>query len=188
MDAALRELARGLPHAGRMTGRELASGDLRLVPLAAEHADALRRIRSTPEVERWWDPVEPDFPLADEPEATRYAVVLGDQVVGMVQYGEELEPKYRAAEIDIFLDPEVHGRGIGSRAVRLVAEHLIAEGGHHRLTIDPAADNAAAVRCYTNAGFTPVGTLRLAERDAYDHGRWHDALLMELVIDPSLMR
>lgn len=107
----------------------LASGDVRLVPLVSEHADELRRIRRDPDVERWWDPVEPDFPLDDEPEATRYTVLLGPRVVGMVQYGEELEPKYRSASIDIFLDPAVHGRGIGSTAVRLLAGHLLGVRG-----------------------------------------------------------
>ena len=163
----------------------LAAGVVRLIPLKAEHAGELRRIRSTPEVERWWDPVEEDFPLADEPESTRYTVTFGERVVGMVQYAEELEPKYRSASIDIFLDPAVHGQGVGATAVRLIAEHLIGKRGHHRLQIDPAADNVAAIRAYTSAGFTPVGTVRLAERDAYDHDRWHDALLMEYAVDPA---
>jgi RimJ/RimL family protein N-acetyltransferase len=185
MGAAVPELASGLPDAGLMTDGTLTAGETRLVPLAAEHAEALRRIRSLPEVERWWDPVEDDFPLTDEPEATRYAVTLGHRIVGMVQYGEELEPKYRSASIDIFLDPAVHGRGVGSTAVRLVAEHLLHERGHHRLEIDPAAHNVAAIRAYAKAGFSPVGTVRLAERDAYDHDRWHDALLMERVVDPT---
>ena len=168
--------------------RALAAGEIRLVALAPEHAAELRRIRSTPEVERWWDPVEPDFPLDDEPEANRFAVMLADAVVGMAQYGEELEPKYRSASIDVFLDPAVHGRGIGSTVVRLLAEHLLDECGHHSIEIDPAAHNVAAVRAYAKAGFTPVGTLRLAERDAYDHDRWHDALLMERVVDRSTSR
>lgn len=184
MGAASRELAPGLPDAGHVTDGALTTGKIRLVPLATEHAKALRRIRGLPEVERWWDPVEDDFPLADEPEATRYAVTLGDRVVGMIQYGEELEPKYRSASIDIFLDPAVHGRGVGAAAVRLLADHLLSDRGHHRLAIDPAAHNVAAIRAYTKAGFTPVGTVRLAERDAYDHDSWHDALLMERVVDP----
>lgn len=163
----------------------LAGGDLRLIPLRPEHAEPLRRIRGAPEVERFWDAPEPDFPLEDEPEATRYTVMLEERVVGMVQYGEELEPKYRSASIDAFLDPDVHGRGLGTTAVRLLAEHLVRDRGHHRLEIDPAAHNAAAVRCYEKAGFTPVGVLRMAERDAHDHHRWHDALLMELVVPPG---
>ena len=112
-------------------------------------------------------------------------MVLDDRVVGMVQYGEELEPKYRSAFIDVFLDPDLHGRGVGSTAVRLVADHLLRDRGHHRLEIDPAAHNVAAVRAYAKAGFTPVGTVRLAERDAYDHDRWHDVLLMERVVEPT---
>jgi aminoglycoside 6'-N-acetyltransferase len=65
-----------------------------------------------------------------------------------------------------------------------VADYLLRERGHHRITIDPAAENAAAVRCYTKAGFRPVGIMRLAERDADGRG-WHDALMMELVVEPE---
>jgi aminoglycoside 6'-N-acetyltransferase len=50
--------------------------------------------------------------------------------------------------------------------------------GFHRLVIDPAADNVAAIRCYEKVGFKPVGIMRQYERD--DHG-WHDGLLMDLV-------
>jgi aminoglycoside 6'-N-acetyltransferase len=54
----------------------------------------------------------------------------------------------------------------------------VRDRGHHRLTIDPAVDNAAAVRCYTKAGFRPVGVLRQYERDGAT-GEWHDGLLMD---------
>jgi aminoglycoside 6'-N-acetyltransferase len=57
---------------------------------------------------------------------------------------------------------------------------LIEERGHHRITIDPAADNEAAIRCYQKAGFTVVGTLRRASRET-SSGSWRDELLMELV-------
>jgi aminoglycoside 6'-N-acetyltransferase len=101
----------------------------------------------------------------------------------MVQYGEELEPKYRCASIDIFVAPSHWGRGVCTEAVRQVVE-LLLRGGHHRITIDPAASNQAAIRCYSKAGFTPVGVMRLAERDADGRG-WHDALMMELVVEPE---
>jgi aminoglycoside 6'-N-acetyltransferase len=60
-------------------------------------------------------------------------------------------------------------------------EHLIEERGHHRVTIDPAADNAAAIRTYEKVGFKPVGVMRAYERDVGGQG-WHDGLLMELVV------
>ena len=56
--------------------------------------------------------------------------------------------------------------------------HLIEDSGHHRITIDPTADNAAAIRAYQKAGFTKVGVMRYAERD-FDGNGWHDSLLME---------
>lgn len=154
-----------------------------LRPLSESDAPELRRIHATPEVMRWWDAPDEGFPLDDEPEATRLTIEVEGRVAGMVQFSEESEPKYRHAAIDVFLDPIFHGRGIGTEAVRRVVRHLIDERGHHRVTIDPAADNVAAIRAYEKAGFRRVGVMRLAERDADGRG-WHDSLLMELVEEP----
>jgi aminoglycoside 6'-N-acetyltransferase len=57
---------------------------------------------------------------------------------------------------------------------------LIDDRGHHRITIDPAASNAAAIRAYEKAGFRPVGIMRRYERNVGAEG-WHDGLLMELI-------
>jgi aminoglycoside 6'-N-acetyltransferase len=56
----------------------------------------------------------------------------------------------------------------------------VRDRGHHRITIDPAVDNAAAIRAYEKAGFARVGVMRRAERDT-EGDAWHDALLMEFV-------
>src|SRR3954466_910347 len=110
-----------------------------LRPLTPEDTPELRRIIATPEVARWWDPPEDDFPHADDPDATRFAIEVDGAVAGMIQYGEELQPKYRHASIDLFLDPAVHGRGIGSEAARRGAPLPTGKRGPHRLTTDPAA-------------------------------------------------
>ena len=47
------------------------------------------------------------------------------------------------------------------------------------MIIDPAVDNAAAIRSYTKVGFKPVGVMRRYERGADDS--WHDNLLMDLL-------
>ncbi|MEZ5098374.1 MAG: GNAT family protein [Thermoleophilia bacterium] len=130
---------------------------------------------------RWWGEPDDDFP-SDEPESTRYAIELDGCLVGMIQYGEETEPDARHAWIDIFLDPAVHGRGLGTDAVRTLAAHLLDQGGHHRVTIDPAVENRAAVRAYEKAGFRPVGVLEAAWRAPT--GAWVDVLLLELVRRP----
>ena len=49
----------------------------------------------------------------------------------------------------------------------------------HRITIDPAAANTAAIRAYEKVGFRPVGVMRSYERGP--DGTWHDGLLMELL-------
>lgn len=160
----------------------LSGPHVRLTPLAAGDASALRAIHADPAVAAWWDEPEPDFPLADEPEATRFTIRHRGEIAGMIQYGEELEPKYRHASIDLFVAPAHHRQGVASEAIGLVVDHLIASRGHHRITIDPAAANTAAIGCYAKAGFRPVGVLRRAERDS-DGAGWHDALLMELVVE-----
>jgi RimJ/RimL family protein N-acetyltransferase len=154
-----------------------------LTPIAPGDAEALRAIRSEPSVAHWWDELEPDFPF-EEPEAARFTIRHDGEIAGMVQYGEELEPKYRHASIDIFVAPAHQGQGVCTEAVRQLVRHLIGERGHHRITIDPATANEAAIRCYSKAGFSPVGVMRLAERDA-DGSGWHDALMMELVVEPE---
>ena len=150
-----------------------------LRPLAKGDEAELRRIHLTPEVSRWWDLPDQDFPW-DEPESTRFTIEVDGAVAGLIQFAEELEPKYRHASIDVFLDPALSGRGLGSEAVRRVVRMLLDERGHHRITIDPAASNVAAVRAYEKAGFKRVGIMRKAERDSDGQG-WHDSLMMELI-------
>jgi aminoglycoside 6'-N-acetyltransferase len=101
--------------------------------------------------------------------------------VGLAEYHEENDPMYRHAHIDLFLSEHVHGQGVGTDAVRTVARHLIHDRGHHRVTIDPAADNIAAIRAYEKVGFRPVGVMRQYER--LPGGEWHDGLLMDLLAD-----
>jgi RimJ/RimL family protein N-acetyltransferase len=155
--------------------------NMTLRPLAEGDEAELRRIHMAPEVARWWDAPDEDFPW-DEPESTRLTIEVDGKVAGMIQFAEGPEPKYRHASIDLFLDPALHGCGLGTEAVRRVVRHLIDERGHHRITIDPATENVAAIQAYEKAGFRRVGVMRRAERDPDGRG-WHDALLMELVVD-----
>lgn len=155
--------------------------ELKLRAPAPGDEESLLRIHATPEVAARWEMPPAGFPW-DEPDVTRLVIEVAGRVGGMIQYGEELDPKYRHASIDLFVDPALHGRGVGTEAVRRVVRLLVEERGHHRLTIDPAVDNAAAIRAYEKAGFRPVGVMRLAERDG-DGGGWHDSLLMEFVVE-----
>jgi aminoglycoside 6'-N-acetyltransferase len=152
-----------------------------LRPGGPEDAEKLIRIRKEPEVARRWgsedieDEVREGFVGTDE----GFVIEVDGEAVGAIQYGEEEDPMYRHASVDVFLATSHHGRGLGTEAIRLLARHLFEDRGHHRLTIDPAADNAAAIRAYEKAGFRPVGIMRGYERGP--DGAWHDGLLMDLL-------
>ncbi|GHG08161.1 GNAT family N-acetyltransferase [Streptomyces filamentosus] len=162
---------------------DLRGASVVLRPAVPADVPVLAAVRATPEVRARWrggDDLagEVAADLAD-PGTRCLAVLHGGRVVGMIQWYAEEDPEYQHAGIDLFLDPSVHGRGLGTDAVRTLARHLVDDEGYHRLVIDPAADNAAAIRCYEKAGFRPVGVMRQYERGA--DGTWHDGLLMDLL-------
>jgi aminoglycoside 6'-N-acetyltransferase len=152
----------------RVTLRPATEADLR----------ALTAIRQSPQVFAWWGAGSAAEDLAS-PDEELLTVLLDGQVVGAIQWYAEQDPDFRHAGIDLYLDPAVHGRGVGTDAVRTLARYLIHELGYHRLVIDPAADNLPAIRCYAKVGFRPVGVMRQYWRDPA--GQWRDGLLMDLL-------
>jgi len=163
---------------------ELRGERVLLRPLTAEDVPKVAAIQAQPGVaSRWGEPDEEELrgKAAGTDECTAFAIEQDGEVVGLIQYHEEDDPMYRHAGIDLFLSEDVHGHGLGTDAVRTLALHLVRDRGHHRLVIDPAADNAPAIRAYEKAGFRPVGVMRQYERSP--DGEWHDGLLMDLLAD-----
>lgn len=160
-------------HGSRVTLRPLAEADL---------GPLLGMLRA-PEVERWWWGYDAERLRADTletPGTTSLAVELpGAGLIGLVMFSEETDPYYRHASMDVTLAAEWLGQGLGPDALRTLASYLFAERGHHRITIDPAAENTRAIAAYRKVGFRPVGTMRAYELGP--GGRWRDALLMDLL-------
>ena len=157
---------------------------VRLRLMSTDDVEPLAEILATPEVSRWWGRFDADRvrrELLESDETVVYTVELDGTVVGSVQYSEEPSPDYRHAGIDVFLSPGFHGKGLGSDSVRTLARHLLHDRGHHRLVIDPAADNEAAIACYERVGFRRVGLMRAYER-GHD-GEWHDCFMLEALKD-----
>ena len=169
-----------------MSSDQLQGDLVGLRPAVEADLPVLVAIRATPEVRRWWrgDDLERDTLDSIAEEGLHLMVVEVDdhgerRVIGAIQWAEEEQPEYRHAGVDMYLDPAVHNQGFGTDAVRTLCRHLFAAEGHHRITIDPAADNAAAIRCYEKVGFRRIGIMRQYERGA--DGSFHDGLLMELL-------
>jgi aminoglycoside 6'-N-acetyltransferase len=150
-----------------------------LRPLVEDDLNGIVAILAEPAVARWWGPQaeQPDREelLGREP---RFAIVVDGALAGWLGCEENTDPMYRSVGLDLFLTTAVHGQGLGREALRLVIAHYL-ERGHHRFTIDPAADNERAIRSYAAVGFKPVGRLRDYELGA--DGTWHDGLLMDLL-------
>ena len=124
-----------------------------LRPVTDADVPALAAIRATPEVRRWW------------------------------RGGDDLAESVRADLADDALTVyavEHDGRLVG--AIQWYAE-TDPDYRHASLDVflDPAAANTAAIRAYAKVGFRPVGIMRRYERGA--DGRWHDALLMDLLAE-----
>ncbi len=135
---------------------------VRLRPAADDDLDRLVAIRATPEVHRRWGgkdlPSEVGRDLAD---VELHQLAIEDAtgaVVGLIQWEEEDDPDYRHASIDIYLDPSVHGRGLGTDAVAALAHHLV---GSAATTGSPSIRPRTTVRpsaATRRSGFAPSGS------------------------------
>src|ERR1700736_3593137 len=107
----------------------LEGSQVRLRPASRADLPALLPIRKTPEVYAHWRGGEDLVAAIEEdlaePGSTPYVIELDGRVVGWIQWSSEEDPDYRHANIDIYIDPAVHGRGVGTDAVRTMARHLI---------------------------------------------------------------
>jgi aminoglycoside 6'-N-acetyltransferase len=156
-----------------------------LRPVREDDAGPLLALLTEPAVAAWWHEwdaarVRRDL-IAEQEWEVVVAIEVEGVVAGLLLVGEDEQPEYRHASLDIALATAYQGRGIGGEAMRLVIEHLIAERGHHRFTIDPAVANERAIRAYERLGFKRVGVMRRYERGA--DGSWHDSLLMDLLAE-----
>ena len=160
-------------------GTTLEGSIVTLRPVQAEDLPALLAILDEPEVARWWRRSE--WERVDERDAVTFAILADGAVAGCIQSTEETDPDYFSAAVDIFVGTAAQGRGVGPDAMRTLVAWLVDVRGHHRLTVDPAAENARAIHVYESLGFRPVGILRRYER--VEDGVWRDALLLELQAD-----
>jgi aminoglycoside 6'-N-acetyltransferase len=120
-----------------------------LRPATADDIPKLAEIRTKPEVYQRWrggeDLVASVTDDVNDPDQHTLVIEYRGRVVGAIQWGEEREPDYRHASIDIYLDPAVHGRGLGTDSVRTLAIMRRYERGpdgtwHDGLLMDLLAD------------------------------------------------
>ncbi|HEX7097575.1 MAG TPA: GNAT family protein, partial [Acidimicrobiales bacterium] len=82
------------------------------------------------------------------------------------------------ANLGYWLRPDHTGRGLATRAARLVARHGLTTLGLHRIEIVMAVDNDASRRVAERLGAVHEGTLR---GRLWLHGRFHDMHMYSLL-------
>jgi aminoglycoside 6'-N-acetyltransferase len=158
-----------------------AGGGVRLRPMRDDDADCalLAHWRNLPHVREWWDPDDPPHtteqarrecgPAIRGEQPDRLAIIEVDGVpAGFVQYypwsacpdeltAMDLHLPDGAWSLDILIGaPEWLGRGVGSRTVRALCDHVFAVEGATAMAFGVELDNHRARAAYARAGMTPT--------------------------------
>jgi RimJ/RimL family protein N-acetyltransferase len=151
----------------------LADGDIRLEPLGAEHAtgmDALARDEGIARFTRVPDPVPDGFGAVwveryargrDDGTNAGFAIVDGESgeflgfmsLVGLDLEKQEAEAGYAVAS-------PARGRGVATRALRLLTDWAFAEFPLERIELFIDAENPASEVVAQRCGYTREGVLR----------------------------
>jgi RimJ/RimL family protein N-acetyltransferase len=134
--------------------------DVRLAPLR----DGDRRPEAGSVWDDWGGPFVADTDVLGRMLVIADGVPVGDVSWHAVWYGPTAGS--RALNIGISLAANARGRGIGSRAQRLLAEHLFATTDVTRVEASTDVTNFAEQRALEKAGFTREGILRSAQTRA----------------------
>lgn len=167
----------------------LTDGPVRLrAPLAADAA-ARFKLGNTPEIHHMFgaDPktVQPitkahasSWLHAQEVEPLAWVIDYRKRLIGGLRL-HSLDHHDRRASLAIgILNPKMLGKGIGTRAIRLIVGHAFGALGLHRLTLRVVDYNARAIAAYKKVGFVIEGR----EREAARVGEaWHDDVIMGLL-------
>jgi RimJ/RimL family protein N-acetyltransferase len=112
---------------------------------------------------------------------TNFAITDGGAPLGSVGV-RWVKRDHGVAEVGYWMAAEARGRGLCTRAVRLVSRWVLADCGGERLQLRADVQNVASRKVAENAGFTEEGTLRSSRYNAR-LGRRVDFVMYSLLPD-----
>ena len=154
-------------------------------PLVANDLPQLHELLRREHVKRWWnehgtleDTTAHYLPSIEGREPTDHYVILVDErPAGMIEtylvsdhpdYDDVVRVGPGVAGVDLLIgEQDLTGRGIGSEALRrFVVDVVFARSETHACIAGVDVENAASLRAFAKAGFTPI-------RDFEEEGRPH---------------
>jgi aminoglycoside 6'-N-acetyltransferase len=179
---------------GERTSETIHISDFTLIPVSEESVPLLARWLSDPRVLEFYEgrdsPYDDDMVrtqfLSPDEHTERFIVYHSKRPIGYLQLypvNPAKRPLYGVGEdeapfgMDLFIgEPDLWGRGLGSRLVQEAAAYLVKERGATSVFLDPHTRNTRAIRAYSKAGFQKV---RLLPKHELHEGEMQDAWLME---------
>ena len=169
----------------------LRDADVVLRPSREDDVSAIREVYAEPDTRRWmgWDAELPDDTEARANIARaakawedgtwavfRIADAASDEVIGGInlRFGEN-----DTAEISYFLRTSARGRGVATRAVRLVVRWAFEQLGIERIELRVHPDNTASRRVAERVGFAREGVERASR--AWPDGTRFDSIVFSLL-------
>lgn len=118
---------------------------------------------------------------ADRVAGRRLALTLvqpGEDTCRGQVYVYEVDWDHARADLGIWVAPQLRGRGLGARALGLVAPWLLQTSGLQRVQLLTESDNEALIHAATQAGFSYEGVLHGYTRE---RGRRLDNAVLSMV-------
>jgi RimJ/RimL family protein N-acetyltransferase len=160
--------------------------DLVLRPWAEDDVPILVELCNDPEIARWIPAMPAPYTVEDAlafvhgevlPQVDHLAITLAGAVVGAIGIG--VSDANRRGVIGYWVGASTRGRGVCTRALRLLSGWAFHELDLRRLELVTDPDNVASQRVAEKAGFRREGMLRsyLLDRD----GNLGDAVMFSLL-------
>ena len=165
---------------------EFCDGDLTLRPWTEDDIPALVAGCNDPEIARWIPLIPHPYTDADAhafltgevaPADYRLAIAVDGDVVGGIGMGLN-SYDYRGT-LGYWIARDARGRGICTRALRVLARHGLEELELQRLELITDPDNRASQRVAEKVGFQREGVLRAHLR--HPDGRIRDSVMFSLL-------
>lgn len=114
--------------------------------------------------------------IASHPAA--WVIEYEGRAIGEILLDNFVEADQRAGLIVGILDPNALGKGLGTEAIRAIAEFSFDSLGIHKLSMRVLAFNTRAIRAYEHVGFIREG---LERESALIGGTWYDDVIVGLL-------